>query len=290
MPKPLRSGGRRTITSPIRQVKDAEEVERLRAAAARPSTASPPGSRRGEIPLVGQHRGRAVSAELGRQIIDEGHARVNFAIVAVGVPMPRVRTIDARWHRVIQPGSERAVSISGGTMIGEDGVGYCSDLTRNVWTDDRPDREYPRGLCRAARGPGAPRCGLGHGSARLLKSRRPRAARSAHRVDAGYGSRSSSTAPATGSVSRSTRIPTSSRATPNRLVAGNAFSVEPGIYIPGNVGHAPRGHRRVRCRRRSGLAEHRRPSPRGPRLDPWSRSTGRRSCCNGLSVDGCSSG
>ena len=46
----------------------------------------------------------------------------------------------------------------------------------------------------------------------------------------------SSTAPATASASRSTRTPTSCPATPPRWPPGHAFSVEPGIYVPGRFG------------------------------------------------------
>ena len=48
--------------------------------------------------------------------------------------------------------------------------------------------------------------------------------------------RTSSTAPVTGSASRSTRTPTWWSATPSCLRPGHAFSVEPGIYLPGRFG------------------------------------------------------
>ena len=46
----------------------------------------------------------------------------------------------------------------------------------------------------------------------------------------------SSTAPVTASAWRSTRTRTSSRATHRPLAAGHAFSIEPGIYVPGRWG------------------------------------------------------
>ena len=70
------------VTSPIRSVKDADEIERLRAAGAvvdRIATRL----QRGEIELLGRTEAE-VSAELGRQVVAEGHDRVNFAIVAAG--------------------------------------------------------------------------------------------------------------------------------------------------------------------------------------------------------------
>ena len=48
------------------------------------------------------------------------------------------------------------------------------------------------------------------------------------------------------------------------LVPGHAFSVEPGIYTAGRVGHAPRGHR-GRRRRRPRPAQPGRPRPGGGR-------------------------
>ena len=79
-----------TITSPIRQVKDAEEIAVVREAGAAVDRIATR-LQRGEIPLVGQTEA-AVSAELGRQILEEGHDRVNFAIVAAG-RTPPVRII-----------------------------------------------------------------------------------------------------------------------------------------------------------------------------------------------------
>ena len=76
-----------------------------------------------------------VSEELGRQIIDEGHRVVNFAIVGAGE-----NAASPHHHagpRVIGPG-EVVLCDFGGTMYGDDGVGYCSDLTRCVFTGEPP--------------------------------------------------------------------------------------------------------------------------------------------------------
>ena len=70
------------VTSPIRSVKDADEIERLRAAGAAVDRIATR-LQRGEIELVGRTEAE-VSAELGRQIVAEGHDRTNFAIVAAG--------------------------------------------------------------------------------------------------------------------------------------------------------------------------------------------------------------
>ena len=83
---------------------------------------------RGEIPVVGRTEAE-LSAELGRQILDEGHHRVNFAIVAAGAnaASPHHEAGD----RVIGPG-DIVLCDFGGTMVDDLGVGYCSDITRCV--------------------------------------------------------------------------------------------------------------------------------------------------------------
>ncbi|NDI02328.1 MAG: M24 family metallopeptidase, partial [Actinobacteria bacterium] len=71
-----------------------------------------------------------VSADLSQRILDRGHQKVNFAIVAAGenAASPHHHPGD----RVIQPG-EVVLCDFGGTMNG-----YCSDITRCVVTGDIP--------------------------------------------------------------------------------------------------------------------------------------------------------
>jgi len=106
------------IMKPLRAVKTADEIERLRAAshAVDRIAARLQG---GDIELVGQTEA-AVSAELGRQIKEEGHGKVNFAIVAAGEPAasPHHHAGD----RVIRD-NEVVLCDFGGTMYGDDGVG-----------------------------------------------------------------------------------------------------------------------------------------------------------------------
>ncbi|MEA2686079.1 MAG: hypothetical protein QOE93_1274, partial [Actinomycetota bacterium] len=70
------------VTSPLRAVKDAAEVESLRraSAAADRVAAQLIG---GEIPLVGRTEAD-VSRDIGDRLLAEGHQRVNFAIVGSG--------------------------------------------------------------------------------------------------------------------------------------------------------------------------------------------------------------
>src|ERR671910_1006453 len=70
------------VVGPLRAVKDPAEVESLRkAAAAADRVASQ--LHAGDIPLVGRTEAE-VSADIGRRLVDEGHQRGNFAIVAAG--------------------------------------------------------------------------------------------------------------------------------------------------------------------------------------------------------------
>ena len=70
------------VTGPLRAVKGPDEVAALRRAAEAADRVAA-ALQAGEIPLVGRTEAD-VSAELGRRLVAEGHARVNFAIVGSG--------------------------------------------------------------------------------------------------------------------------------------------------------------------------------------------------------------
>jgi Xaa-Pro aminopeptidase len=120
------------VVGPLRAVKDADEVRALRTAAAAVDRIAA-ALQSGEIPLVGRTE-QAVAADLARRILDEGHHRVNFTIVAAGenAASPHHEAGD----RVVRPG-EVVLCDFGGTML-FDGVGYCSDITRCVYTGTPP--------------------------------------------------------------------------------------------------------------------------------------------------------
>ena len=113
------------VTAPLRARKDAAEVAALRAASAAADRVAVQ-LQGGEIPLVGRTE-REVSRDIGRRLVADGHARVNFAIVAAGenAASPHHEPGD----RVIRAG-ELVLTDFGGTMPS----GYCSDITRCVWT------------------------------------------------------------------------------------------------------------------------------------------------------------
>ena len=117
------------VMGPLRAVKDVAEIAALRRAAVAADRVAAQ-LQAGEIPLIGRTEAE-VSKDIGRRLVAEGHRRVNFAIVGSG-PNAASPHHDAT-DRVIQAG-EVVLCDFGGTMIHDDGVGYCSDITRCVWT------------------------------------------------------------------------------------------------------------------------------------------------------------
>ena len=128
-----RFGRAGAVVGPLRAVKEPAEVDALRAAGAAADRVAAQ-LQGGEIPLIGRTEAE-VSADLGRRLVAEGHQRVNFAIVASG-PNAASPHHDAG-ARVIEAG-EVVLCDFGGTMVGPDGVGYCSDITRCVHTGPPP--------------------------------------------------------------------------------------------------------------------------------------------------------
>jgi Xaa-Pro aminopeptidase len=213
------------VTSPLRSVKDAHEIERLRAASAAVDRVAA-ALQAGDIALVGRTEAE-VSAELGRRILAEGHHRVNFAIVAAG------SNASSPHHdagpRVIRPG-EIVLCDFGGTMIGDDGVGYCSDITRCVHIGEPPGElvELYDVLHRAQQASvraatvGTPCEEVDAVGRRIIG-------------DAGFGSYFiHRTGHGIGVEAHEDPYIVEGNATP--LVPGHAFSIEPGIYLPGKFG------------------------------------------------------
>ena len=210
------------VVGPLRMVKDAAEIDALRAASAAADRVARQ-LQGGEIALVGRTEAE-VSADISARLLAEGHDKVNFAIVAAG-PNAASPHHDAG-DRVIAAG-EIVLCDFGGTMDG-----YCSDITRCVFTGGRAAGRDRRGLRRAARSPAGRR---GRGNGRQLRARR----------STGSGGGSSPT-PATatyfihrighGIGMEAHEDPYMVEGNSSPLAAGNAFSVEPGIYLPGRWG------------------------------------------------------
>ncbi len=141
------------VVGPLRMVKDAAEIDALRAAGAAADRVARQ-LQGGEIELVGRTEAE-VSADISARLLAEGHDVVNFAIVAAGANAASPHH-DAG-DRVIAAG-EIVLCDFGGTMNG-----YCSDITRCVFTrrGGAAVRDR-RGLRGAARSP-AGRGGRGDG-------------------------------------------------------------------------------------------------------------------------------
>ena len=213
------------VTAPIRSVKDAAEVEVLRAAGAAVDRIAAD-LQAGAIPLVGRTEAD-VAAQLGRRILDEGHHRVNFTIVASGpnAASPHHEAGD----RVIRAG-EGVLFDFGGTMVGPDGVGYCSDITRCVHTGEPAPGfaalyevlvgSHAAGV--AAATVGTP-CEYVDAAARTVIDDAGYGEFFIHRTGHGIGVEAHEHP----NIVVGNKLP---------LVPGHAFSIEPGIYVPDRWG------------------------------------------------------
>jgi Xaa-Pro aminopeptidase len=115
----------------LRAVKDADEVDRLRAAA-RGADAAFAGII--NLPFAGR-RELDVAADLERLLREHGHERVDFTIVGAG-PNSASPHHTPTW-RAVEPGDAVVMDFGGSAM------GYCSDITRTVFVG-RPTAEQIR--------------------------------------------------------------------------------------------------------------------------------------------------
>ena len=214
------------VTGPLRAVKDEIEVEALQRAADGVDEVAR-ALRAGEIPLIGRTEAE-VSAELSRRIIEQGHAKVNFAIVASGpnAASPHHHASD----RVIEAG-EVVLCDFGGVTAEPHGIpGYCSDITRCVYTGE-PPAEFSEMYDRLAE---SQQIGVNAATVGTPASAVDEAARShlaeadmdqwfIHRLGHGIGVEGHEDP----YLVEGNDVP---------LVAGNAFSIEPGFYVPDRWG------------------------------------------------------
>jgi Xaa-Pro aminopeptidase len=209
-----------TVTGPLRAVKDAAEIDALRAASAAADRVAAQ-LIAGEIPLVGRTEAE-VSADIGRRLRAEGHQKVNFAIVGSG---PNAASPHHEPGRRVIGAGESVVCDFGGTMNG-----YCSDITRTVFTGEPPAAfvelydalEDAQAAAVTAATVGTP-CEDVDGIARRRIA------------DAGYGELFiHRTGHGIGLEEHEDPYLVKGNAVP--LAAGHAFSVEPGIYVAGRWG------------------------------------------------------
>ncbi|MGI8792125.1 MAG: M24 family metallopeptidase [Acidimicrobiales bacterium] len=208
------------VTGPIRAVKDADEVAALRAAAEAADRVAA-ALLGGEIPLVGRPEAD-VSAELGRRLRAEGHDRVNFAIVGSGPNSASPHHEPG--SRVIGAG-EAVVCDFGGTM-----AGYCSDITRTVFTGPPPQEFVDLyDVLRTAQDEAVQGATVGRSCEAVDAIARDRIAEAGlgdyfiHRTGHGIGMEEH-------------EDPYLVSGNGEPLQPGHAFSIEPGIYIEGRFG------------------------------------------------------
>lgn len=214
------------ITGPLRAVKDPAEVESLRRAAAAADRVAAQ-LQGGQIPLAGRTEAE-VSAELGRRLLDEGHQRVNFAIVATAANAASPHHEPGA--TVIEPGHVLLCDF-GGTMVDRDGVGWCSDITRCVAVGAEPPAEVAEAYAVLHDAQQAAVAGATVGTPCEAVDAIARDAIAAH----GYGDRFiHRTGHGIGVEEHEDPYVVAGNAT--RLEPGHAFSIEPGIYTPGAWG------------------------------------------------------
>jgi Xaa-Pro aminopeptidase len=208
------------VVGPLRMVKDAAEIDALAAAGAAVDRIAAQ-LQSGEIPLVGRTEAE-VSADISARILAEGHDKVNFAIVAAGE-----NAASPHHHagqRVIRE-DEIVLFDFGGTM-----AGYCSDTTRCVVTGEvAPDVAEAYEVLHAAQQAAV--------AAALVGTPCQDVDRAARRIiaEAGYGDYFvHRTGHGIGMEEHEDPYIVEGNATP--LAAGHAFSIEPGIYVPGRWG------------------------------------------------------
>lgn len=208
------------VVGPLRMVKDQAEVDALAAAGAAVDRIAAE-LQAGRIPLVGRTEAE-VSADLSARIVAEGHQKVNFAIVAAGE-----NAASPHHHaggRVIRE-NEIVLCDFGGTMNG-----YCSDITRCVFTGEvAPDVAEAYEVLQAAQAASVASAVVGTPCEDI-----DRAARSVI-ADAGFGEYFvHRTGHGIGLEEHEDPYIVQGNRRP--LEAGHAFSVEPGIYVPGKWG------------------------------------------------------
>jgi Xaa-Pro aminopeptidase len=206
------------VTGPLRAVKEPEEVDALRDAAVVVDRIA--ADMRGR-PFAGR-REIDVHRELVERMLDGGHERANFAIVAAGENAASPHHDPS--ERVISTG-DVVLCDFGGTMRG-----YCSDITR-MFAVGEPgsDVRDAYDVLVAAQEAGVQAATVGtpceavDAAARRVISEAGYGDYFVHRTGHGIGTEAHEDP----YVVAGNDVP---------LVAGHAFSVEPGIYLPGRFG------------------------------------------------------
>lgn len=209
-----------SIIAELRLIKEVDEIEALTDAGTAIDRVH---DRMHEWLRVGRSE-REVGADIARAILQEGHEQVDFVIVASGPngASPHHGVSD----RIIQTGDPVVVDIGGTNR-----AGYCSDSTRNYVVGSEVDPDYAKlhavlldaqTAQRAAARPGISAEQL-DAVGREIISAAGFGPHFIHRTGHGIGLE---THEEPYIVSGNSRM----------LESGMAFSIEPGIYLPGRFG------------------------------------------------------
>ncbi len=215
-----------SVVGPLRAVKDDKEIAALQRAASGVDVVAA-ALQAGEIPLIGRTEA-AVSAEIGERVIAEGHAKVNFAIVASGVNAASPH--HEAGQKIIEPGEVVLCDFGGVTIEPHGEPGYCSDITRCVYTGE-PPAEFSEAFAvlQTAQSKGVAAATVGALAQSVDAAARNHMADAnldqwfLHRLGHGIGVEAH-------------EDPYLVQGNEAPLVSGNAFSIEPGFYIEGKWG------------------------------------------------------
>ena len=208
-----------TVLAPIRMVKDGGEIDALREAAHAVDAIAIEMRTR---PFIGRTE-LDVHRELVERMLERGHERSNFAIVAAGAHAASPHHEPAGDRRIVE--GDIVLCDFGGTMRG-----YCSDITRMFHAGEPPSEvrdayavlvEAQEAGVRAAT-VGTP-CAAVDAAARRVISDAGMGAHFVHRVGHGIGQEAHEDP----YMVEGNELP---------LAAGHAFSIEPGIYFDGRFG------------------------------------------------------
>ncbi|MEZ5280456.1 MAG: Xaa-Pro peptidase family protein [Acidimicrobiales bacterium] len=210
------------VMSPLRSVKDAAEIDALRTAAEAADRVIAQ-IQAGDVALVGRTEAE-VSADVSARLIAEGHDVVNFAIVAAG---PNAASPHHHAGSTVISERDCVLFDIGGTL-----AGYCSDITRCVSIGE-PSSEMAD-LYSVLHEAQRAAVGIAGSGADVTCQDVDREARRII-AEAGYGQYFiHRTGHGIGMEEHEDPYIVEGNDAP--LVAGNAFSVEPGIYVPGRHG------------------------------------------------------
>jgi Xaa-Pro aminopeptidase len=206
------------VTGAVRRVKQPEEIDRLRATASAADDAM--------LAITAERFSGRSEAEISRRIrellLTAGHDSADFAIVGSG---PNAASPHHEpGERVIEAGDSVVLDI-GGTR-----AAYCSDTSRTAFVGEPPPdfaamyevlRIAQAAACEAV-APGVPASDVDRAARRVIE-------------EAGYGEAFfHRTGHGIGMETHEEPYIVESNDEP--LVAGNAFSIEPGIYLAGQWG------------------------------------------------------